>query len=200
MRGTGSTLHKTRPIAATNTPPAPAVPLALPFPPLYRPEQGVVLRPWGHPGDAAALARAWADPAVARFTSVPKASTEADAARWVSLESARRDKGMAVDLVIASPEAPDLVLGEVGLAVVEPEKRWAEVGYWVVAEHRGRGLASVSVGLFSEWALRDLPISRLFARTSPENPGSGLVAERAGYTRAGQLEDGTVVWMRDPDT
>ena len=84
--------------------------------------------------------------------------------------------------------------------MVEAEKRWAEVGYWVMAEHRGRGLATVSVALFTEWALRDLPISRLFARTSPENPASGLVVERAGYTRAGQLEDGTVVWMCDQET
>jgi len=173
------------------------VPLALPFPPLLRPDLGILLRPWGHPGDGAALARAWADPEVARWNPVPKARTEPDAARWVSREGDRRDRGRAVDLVIATPDRPEVVLGEVGMSVADPVRRWAEVGFWVIPEARGRGFASASVVVFTNWVLLDLPIKRIFARTSPDNPASGRVVEKAGYAQAGKLDDGTLVWMRD---
>jgi len=178
-------------------PPPPPIPLALPFPPLLRPDLGLLLRPWGHPGDAAALAGAWADPDVARWNPVPDARSEADAARWVAREGDRRDLGRAVDLVIAPPDHPEGVLGEVGLALADVERRWAEIGFWVLPSARGRGVASAAVVVFTNWALMDLPITRLFARTSPDNPAASRVVERAGYARAGKLGDGTLVWMRD---
>lgn len=158
----------------------------------------MALRPWGSdPRDAAALATAWADPEVDRWTAVPEARTEADAARWIEGESRRRRLGLGVDLVVTVPGDPGVVVGEVGLALVEQERRWAEVGYWVVAGMRGRGLATAALSLFSHWVLTELPIERLFARTHPANVASHRVASAAGYRRAGDLADGTVVWVRD---
>lgn len=179
----------------------PAPPLALPFPPLLRPDQGVALRPWGSdPRDPATLARAWADPEIDRWTQVPEARTEADAARWIAGESLRRDRGLGVDLVVTVPGDPGAVVGEVGLALVEQDRRWAEVGYWVLPERRGKGLATAAVSLFSHWVLTELPIQRLFARTDPANVASQRVAAGAGYGRAGDLADGTVVWVRDRES
>jgi len=40
-------------------------------------------------------------------------------------------------------------------------------------------------------------VKRLFARTQPDNPKAGRVAEAAGMTRAGELDTGTEVWIRD---
>jgi RimJ/RimL family protein N-acetyltransferase len=163
-----------------------------------RPDLGVALRPWGSdPRDPATLAQAWADPEVDRWTQVPDARTEADAGRWIAGEARRRDRGSAVDLVVTVPGDPAAVLGEVGLVVVEQQRRWAEVGYWVVPGHRGRGIASAALSVFSHWVLAELPIERLFARTHPANVASQRVAAGAGYGRAGDLADGTVVWVRD---
>lgn len=163
-----------------------------------RPDRGVALRPWGSdPRDPATLAAAWADPEIDRWTQVPEARTEADAARWIAGEGRRRDRGLGVDLVVTVPGDPGAVVGEVGLVLVEQERRWAEVGYWVVRERRGQGLATGALSLFSHWVLTELPIARLFARTDPANVASHRVASGAGYLRAGDLADGTVVWMRD---
>jgi len=157
----------------------------------------VALRPWGSdPRDAATLAEAWADPEVQRWTEVPEACTE-DAARWIGGEARRRDRGLGVDLVVTVPGNPGAVIGEVGLVLVDQVRRWAEVGYWVRPEHRGKGRATAAVSLFTHWALTELPVERLFARTDPGNPASGRVAVGAGYGHAGDLADGTVVWVRD---
>ncbi|CAN5642650.1 GNAT family N-acetyltransferase [soil metagenome] len=186
------------PAEASAALPPPVQPLALPWPPLRRNEPSVALRPWGaQPSDPATLAAAWQDADIARWTAVPEARTEADAARWVAGEGERRDQGVALDLAITELGAPEVVVGEIGLALVEPERRWAEVGYWLFPAWRGGGRASVALDLFTDWVLRDLPIDRLFCRTHVDNPASASVAERAGYDLAGDLPDGTRVWVMD---
>ncbi len=158
----------------------------------------MALRPWGLvPSDPDSLVAAWADPDVARWTLLPDVRTRTDAATWVAGEEPRRAHGVALDLAITESGAPEIVIGEVGLVLVEAERRWAEVGYWLFPEWRGQGRATTAVELFTEWALRVLPIRRLFARTHVDNPASGEVVCRAGYEQAGELADGLLVWIAD---
>ena len=149
------------------------------------------------PTDPDTLVAAWSDPGVARWTSVPNVRTRDRAAVWMAGESARRERGVALDLAITEPGVPEVVLGEMGLVLVEPERRWAEVGYWLFPEWRGQGRASKALELFTEWSLSELPVERLFARTHVENPTSGSAAKRAGYALAGELAEGIQVWVID---
>lgn len=170
----------------------------LPWPPLADRAAGVALRPWGAgEHDAAALAAAWADPEVARFTSVPAEADEGAARRWIRGEEDRRARGLAIDLVVTHLDRPSQVIGEVGLIVVDAERQWAELGYWMVAAERGRGATARAAELFADWALRELPVRRLFARTHPDNVRAARVAEAAGLAHAGTLDTGTHVWIRD---
>jgi RimJ/RimL family protein N-acetyltransferase len=182
---------------AAPTEPVPA-PFTLPFPPLIDPGAGISLRPWGSGSrDAEALLGAWRDPDVARWNKLPPDTSEQNAHRWVHGEERRRERGTSLDLVIAELANSDRVLGEVGFVLVEAERRWAEVGYWLAADARGKGVASQALALFAEWALREQPVRRLFARCDPANPTSAAVVERAGFTLGGVLDDGPQVWVRD---
>ena len=170
----------------------------LPWPPLADPLAQIGLRPWGAgEDDPVILAAAWTDPEVARWTSVPPDASVEAARTWIRGEELRRSRGLAMDLVITPLEEPRVVLGEVGLVVVEPDKGWAELGYWLNPEARGSGRAAAAAAVFVDWVLRELPVHRLFARTHPDNPKAGRVADAAGLTRAGALETGTEVWIRD---
>jgi RimJ/RimL family protein N-acetyltransferase len=62
----------------------------------------------------------------------------------------------------------------------------AEVGYWIVAERRGAGLATAAVGLVAERALA-AGIERLQATVEPRNTASQRVLEKAGFEREGLL-------------
>lgn len=178
--------------------PPPRPPFALPWPPLRFEHPAVALRPWGaSPDDAGVLAAAWADPEIARWTKVPAAHSVDDAARWIAGEGQRRDQGTALDLVVTELGVPEAAIGEVGLVMADAERRWAEVGYWLAPSWRGGGRATVALRLFTDWVLRDLSVARLYARTKPANPVAGAVAERAGYAAAGDLPDGSTVWVRD---
>lgn len=170
----------------------------LPWPPLADPATQIGLRPWGAgEHDASALAAAWSDPDVQRFTAVPPDADEAGARTWIQGEETRRARGLAMDMVISKLDEPRTILGEIGFVMVEPDKQWAELGYWVAPSARGGGRAKAAAAIFTEWVLRELPVNRLFARTSPENPAAGRVAQAAGMTQAGALDTGTEVWIRD---
>lgn len=170
----------------------------LPWPPLGDEAAGVGLRPWGAgERDPEALAEAWADPEIARWTAVPEVHDVGAARAWIRGEEERRARGLAMDLVIGELREPRRIHGEVGLAVVDADKRWAELGFWLAAGSRGAGRARAAVAVFADWALRELPVERLFARTHPDNPAAGAVASAAGLALAGSLETGTQVWIRD---
>jgi RimJ/RimL family protein N-acetyltransferase len=147
-----------------------------------------MLRRWGAPPgdvqhDAAALAAAWTDPEVARWTAVPGAHDPAAAARWIAGDPDRWAGGLAVDLVIGSPvDGGRAVLGEVGLAHFDAAGR-AEIGFWLAPSARGRGLATAAVTLVTRWALTPAP--------HPTGPGPGPGAWAPGGGEPGSGEPGS---------
>ena len=149
----------------------------LPDPPLA--DEVVRLRPW-RPDDAPALAAAWGDEAIRRWTAVPADPTEDHARRWISGAELRREQGVALDFVV-SPHDPtdDAVLGEVGLVTMAGGPSRAEVGWWTAPSHRRQGIATRAVTLLARWCGDELGIE-LFAEVDPDNPASLWVAEAAG--------------------
>jgi RimJ/RimL family protein N-acetyltransferase len=150
-------------------------PLPLPDPPLG--DGVVVLRPWER-ADAAVLAAAWHDPAIARWSGIPPDSSEEYAARWIDGEEARREAGLALDLVIAGAgEASAEVLGEAGFVVANADL--AVFGWWVGATHRRRGVATRGVALLAAWCRDELGLTTV-ADVDASNVASLAVAARSG--------------------
>jgi len=147
--------------------------IPLPDPPLRSGD--LVLRPW-HLDDAAALAAAWSDPEIQRWTGVPEVRDLAAAARWIAGDDARRERELSLDLVV---ERGGEVAGEVGLSSFDRAAGTVEIGWWIAPAHRGRGVASTAAGLVVAWARADLAL-QVIARCDAANPASVAVAQRAG--------------------
>lgn len=177
----------------------PASSISLPDPQLQDAATGILLRRWGlGTGDAEALTAAWNDPQVVAGTAVPADRSVDAAERWIAGEAERRRRGLALDLVASSfrPEDADFdpdVLGEVGLANLEGGR--AEVGFWLAAHARGRGVATAAVRMLTGWALapRGPGLRQVWARTRPANAPAAGVLERAGFTCLGAA-DSSNVW------
>jgi RimJ/RimL family protein N-acetyltransferase len=139
---------------------------------------GVVrLRPWSA-HDVDALVAAWQDEEIQKWTRVPEQRGSDHALRWISAEQLRRDRGLALDLVISPAAADDsTVLGEVGVVPLAGGPSRAELGWWVAASHRRQGVATRAVGLFAGWLRTELEFTDLFAEVDPDNPASVWVAE-----------------------
>ena len=134
----------------------------------------VVLRPWA-PADAGALAAAWADPDIARWTAVPADTSLEAAAAWIAGWDERRRRGLALDLVIAAAGAEAAAPCEVGA-------RPPELGWWLLPSARGHGWARRAVRLFGDQLLAAGAAPELVADVDPANPASIAVATAAGFT------------------
>jgi RimJ/RimL family protein N-acetyltransferase len=170
---------------------SPTLPLPLPDPALV--DHDLELRPWG-PADAFVLATAWADPEVARWTGAPADCSVDSARRWIGGEADRRDRGLALDLVVT---VGGTVVGEVGLCRFDRNRRIAELGWWTARPHRRRGYATRAVRLIAGWAVSELCVDRAYARVDPANAASVAVARGAGLERRGLAGDGLEVWATD---
>jgi ribosomal-protein-alanine N-acetyltransferase len=76
-------------------------------------------------------------------------------------------------------------LGTIG-ATPQGDDVW-EVGYWIRAEARGRGLMPRALELVARWLLAERHAKRIYLRADPENAASCRVAEKAGFTNEGVL-------------
>jgi RimJ/RimL family protein N-acetyltransferase len=154
-----------------------------PHPPL---SDGVVtLRPWGEDGDVEAITAACNDRAIAEFLDqLPSPYTEDDARAYLEICREGWADGTQTNFAITDGGGP---LGSVGVRWVERDQGVAEVGYWMAAEARGRGLCTRAVRLVSRWVLTECDGERLQLRADEQNPASRKVAENAGFTQEGIL-------------
>jgi RimJ/RimL family protein N-acetyltransferase len=147
----------------------------------------VTLRPW-HEDDAHALARRINDPAVAEFMDIiPQPYSLADAFEFLGRCAEGWRTGLSTNFAIFV-EGVDGATGGLGVHWNDRENGVAEVGYWVGADVRGRGVATAATRLAARWAFEVAPdLERLQLRADVENVASNRVAEKAGFTREGVL-------------
>jgi RimJ/RimL family protein N-acetyltransferase len=144
----------------------------------------VTLRAWTA-ADVPDIVAMCGDPDVIRFTSVPVPYDADDAQLWLDLHPGRMAAGDGAAFAIT--EAGDgRAVGSIGVRVLH-EQGAAETGYHIIAERRGRGLATAALRLVARWTFAELPVGRLQLTTHLDNPGSQRVAEKAGFTREGVL-------------
>lgn len=146
---------------------------------------GLLLRPWS-PADAPAVTEACQDPEVQRWTRVPSPYLPEHGAGFVGADGERWAAGLPTFAVVDAETGR--LLGSHGL-VARPAPGVVEVGYWVAAHARGRGVATAATRAVARWALTDLGAHRVEWHAEVGNTGSRRVAERCGFTVEGVLRE-----------
>jgi [ribosomal protein S5]-alanine N-acetyltransferase len=107
--------------------------------------------------------------------------TEAGQRRRISEGLARQDM---LNFVILEGAA---IAGTIGLEEIRADAGGsADIGYWVDAAHRRRGIATRAVAIGVDYGFRTLGLSRVRANVEPENIASRRVLERNGFRPAGR--------------
>ena len=145
----------------------------------------LVLRP-KRPSDAEAIAAACQDPEIPRWTFVPSPYSLADAEAFLARSADEESEGKAVNL-LAVDATDDRLLGSFSLMELDREPGFGEIGYWVAAEARGRGIATRAVRLLADWARTELGLTRMEILPHKDNLASRRVAEKAGFEDTGEL-------------
>jgi ribosomal-protein-alanine N-acetyltransferase len=156
--------------------------IPLPDPPLT--DGDIALRAWER-RDVPAVTAACQDPEIPRWTVVPYHYTQRHAREFIAGTSA--DLAAGRELALAVVDADDTLVGAVGIANFDWPNLNAEIGYWIVAEARRRGIGWRATRMLSVWAIEELGLERLELLANPRNEASQRLAERAGFTREGTL-------------
>jgi RimJ/RimL family protein N-acetyltransferase len=116
---------------------------------------------------------------------VPSPYTRADAEAYFEHSAKEAAEGRAINLLAVDEE--DRLLGSFGLMELDREPGYGEIGYWVAAEARGRGVATRAVRLLADWAREELRLTRIEVLPHKDNLPSRRVAEKAGFVATGEL-------------
>ncbi|GAA2557304.1 GNAT family N-acetyltransferase [Winogradskya consettensis] len=142
------------------------------------PSGGLTLRPW-HDNDAAALVAVADDPALHRWTGM-RAGDTTEALRWLAVQHAGLADGSRYTFAVV--DDGQHLLGHVVLKRGERPENLAEVGYWVAAPARGRGVAPRAVTILTGWSFTRFPeLTRVELRHQSDNTASCRVAVKCGY-------------------
>lgn len=115
-----------------------------------------------------------------------------DVQRWFEQADQMWASKTAFPMLIKS-KADGSLLGGTGLHdVMLYGKREAELGYWVRAGARGRGVASTAIRAIAAFAFNELKLVRASMRIRLDNHSSRRAAERAGASFEGVTRHGIV--------
>jgi RimJ/RimL family protein N-acetyltransferase len=141
----------------------------------------IVLRAWTD-DDADAVLRLADDPVTRRWSpSLRPVQTRADALGWVADRRRRGTNWAVVD------PATDELLGRVGLHDFREDDLVAEIGYGVMAAHRGQGVATRAVAAVTAYGFESLGLHRITLQHAMDNTASCAVARVSGYAAEGVM-------------
>lgn len=132
------------------------------------------------PADIDAITDACQDPEIARWTTVPSPYTRKHAEDFVAIVAAHwADESEFVWAV----REDDVLIGMIGLHNVHAHAAGtdAEIGFWLVADARGRGLLSEASRAVIDWAFGERGMVRLGWRAVAGNVASARAARALGF-------------------
>lgn len=111
-----------------------------------------------------------------------------DDARWWIEHTSQENPERS--FAIASVEEP---IGGIGLVFGDDVHRYsAELGYWLAEPYWGRGIMTGAVNAMIEYAIKKLPLNRIYAEPFASNLASICVLEKAEFQREGLLRASVV--------
>jgi len=130
--------------------------------------------------DAEPVYQACQDPEIPRWTNVPSPYLREHADAW--LESAATDESARPFVA----HCDDELVGVFSVMELDLGRHYGEIGYWVAAPARGRGLATRALTLLRNWAAGELGLELIQLLIHEDNVPSRRLAERTGFLDTGE--------------
>jgi RimJ/RimL family protein N-acetyltransferase len=122
---------------------------------------------------------------------------QARAAEYVVKSQAERKAGVSFEFGIFGADGE--YLGNCGLNNVNPQDKYANLGYWIRTRRTRHGFATSAVVELARWGFANTDLNRFEIVASVENIASQRVAERAGAKREGVARQRIVLGGRVHD-
>jgi RimJ/RimL family protein N-acetyltransferase len=142
-----------------------------------RTERLILSAPTGSDADVDAITHYCQDPLFERFLTTPWPYGRSDAVGFVDAVARWWEQGTEFTWAVRDPTGS--LLGMIGW------RSRGDVGFWMGAEHRGRGFMVEALAAVCEWVFVELGPERIGWETLPGNEASARVARAAGFRYTG---------------
>jgi ribosomal-protein-serine acetyltransferase len=105
-----------------------------------------------------------------------------------------RNEGVQVAILLEGR-----IAGVIGYTAVDWQERSTRIGYWLAAEHQGRGTMSAAVAALTDHALAAWDMRSVTIYVATGNARSRAIPERLGYREEAILPEAQRVGGRDLD-
>lgn len=150
---------------------------------------GLLLRPWDvrHEADVEAWLRGMTDPEFLRWnTPMTRIEGLTDARESLRLRARSDEEGASVSFCVADT-VDGRALGHIGINEIDRVLPAARVGYWVLPEARGKGVARRALLLAARHAFTAMGLHRMELGHALGHEASCRIAERCGFRAEGTL-------------
>lgn len=89
----------------------------------------------------------------------------------------------------------DELVGIIGFNSIDMANRSAKIGYWIDEDLQGKGIITESCKILIRFGFDELDLNRIQIDHATDNPKSGAVPERLGFTREGVKRQSA--WLYD---
>jgi len=127
------------------------------------------------------------DPIIPKFTRIPANYQMATAEHYVR-ERSPNGFTMRTELQLAL-EYDGKFSGALSFHTLDLEDAKAEIGYWLTADARGKGVATAATKLMTQYGFETIGFHRIEALVVESNKPSLKVLSNAGYQQEGVLRD-----------
>lgn len=127
-------------------------------------------------------------PFVKKYIGWPLMQTEEETHRYVATLVSRHEAGSHIYASVEENNTGHIV-GTAMIFNFDREANHAEIGYLLDDTIWGRGYGTQVVQMLTDYALRELSLRKIFARTVDANVGSSRVLEKNGFRLEAELKD-----------
>jgi RimJ/RimL family protein N-acetyltransferase len=127
------------------------------------------------------------DPLIPKFTRIPANYQMANAEHFIR-ERSPNGFTMRTELQLVL-EYDGKFAGALSFHTLDLEEAKAEIGYWLTADMRGKGIATNAIKLLTEFGFESIGFHRIEALVVESNMPSLKALAKAGYEQEGILRD-----------
>ena len=101
-------------------------------------------------------------------------------------------------MTLFAVEGDGRLAGSFSVMEIDWERGYGEIGYWVAAEARGRGVATRACRMLHEWAAAALGLRHLEILPHVDNAPSRRIPEHLGYIDTGERREAPRGGVEEP--
>jgi ribosomal-protein-alanine N-acetyltransferase len=128
------------------------------------------------------------NPQTMKYIPRPLAKTKEDALEHIAMINEKIDNNIAINWAITLKDNTQLI-GIIGHYRIQTENYRAEIGYMILPQYHGKGIAAEAIKAVVEYGFEEMQLHSIEAIIDPENQASEKVLLKSGFVKEAHIKE-----------